>query len=218
MKKFYIMAMKEEPGCPSGFFYAYLLSEFNSNSYKSGYGKLPWYAGPKKFGGGLPPFPDNLSLIVENSTYEYDIRRGSPYFYVLSERVVNILASFKTSFSEIAPVSYLDNSGKLIPGKRYFVGKTKRISKKNIIDMNRSKVAGEFGEMFESIRFKSDLDLDLFDVFDVSPNQFSLIVSEELKNEMEKQEIKGINFLDVENVILNSQEDIETDDRKYAPI
>ncbi|WP_156183715.1 imm11 family protein [Chromobacterium sp. LK1] len=218
MTKYFIMAMKEEAGCPSGFFYAYLVNDFQNGSYKENYGKLPWYAGPKKFGGTLPPFPRDLSLVVEDQSYAYDIRRGSVHFYIISDKLATILPSFKTSLVELAPVAYLNRSGETIQGKKYYAAKTRRISKKEIVDYKASKVAGEFGEMFETIKFKDNINLDLFDMFDTSPNQFSLIASEHLKSAMENEGIKGVTFIDIETVKLNSQEDIERGSMKYTPV
>lgn len=218
MKKYYIMAMKEDAGCPSGFFYAYLVNGFQNGNYKENYSKLPWYAGPKKFGGTLPPFPSDLSLIAEDQSYAYDIRRGSAHFYIISDKLAATLPSFKTSLVELAPVSHLNRSGEIIQGKKYYATKTRRISKKEIVDYKASKVVGEFGEMFKTIKFKDNINLDLFDMFDTSPNQFSLIVSENLKFAMENDGIKDVTFIDIETIKLNSQEDIERGSMKYNPV
>ncbi|KMN37563.1 hypothetical protein VI26_02740 [Chromobacterium sp. LK1] len=72
--------------------------------------------------------------------------------------------------------------------------------------------------MFETIKFKDNINLDLFDMFDTSPNQFSLIASEHLKSAMENEGIKGVTFIDIETVKLNSQEDIERGSMKYTPV
>lgn len=43
--KYYIMAMKEAQGCPSGFYYAYLVPDFKGANYKEYYcpGGFGWF-------------------------------------------------------------------------------------------------------------------------------------------------------------------------------
>ena len=57
-KKYYIMALNEESGCPTGFYYSVLAKDFEG--VHGDYGYNPWYAGPKRYGGALPPLPDQL--------------------------------------------------------------------------------------------------------------------------------------------------------------
>ena len=77
-KKYYIMALNEDSDCPTGFYYSVLAKDFEE--IEGDYGRNPWYAGPKRYGGTLPSLPDELILMEENN-YRYDVRKGSRYFY-----------------------------------------------------------------------------------------------------------------------------------------
>ncbi|BBF86235.1 hypothetical protein DLM_2641 [Aquitalea magnusonii] len=49
---------------------------------------------------------------------------------------------------------------------------------KDVVDFKTSKLGGEFGDMFEVLRFKENMDYDLLDIFDaekVSSPLLSLI-------------------------------------------
>ena len=81
-KKYYIMTLNEESDCHAGFYYSVLAKDFEG--VKGDYGCNPWYAGPKRYGGVLPPLPDQL-ILMEKRNYHYDVRKRSRHFYVISD-------------------------------------------------------------------------------------------------------------------------------------
>lgn len=218
MEKYFVMVMKEAQGCPSGFYYACLVPDFKGGGYKEHYGKLPWYAGPKRFGGSLSSFPSELNLIVDDENYSYDVRSGSAYFYVLSEKFRSVIALFKTNICNIVPVRYLNRYGEVIGGERYYAAATERIGMKDVVDFKTSKLGGEFGDMFEVLRFKENMDYDLLDIFDAAKSQFTLIVSDRMRKAMIDNGIKGVDFLELDSVVLNSEEDISKGLVRYSPV
>ncbi|STQ89882.1 hypothetical protein EV682_1144 [Iodobacter fluviatilis] len=219
MSKYFVMAAKEETGCPSGFYYVYLLNTFDAKTYKTGgYGKLPWYTGPKRYGTPIPPFPSDLFLVTENTKYEYDIRSGSSYFYVLSEKFASIISEYKTNFIQISPVKYIDKNGDGVLGKSYFVGRTKPLKKEEVFDLHASKFVNESNYDFELLKIKNEFNFDLFDTRYTAPIQFSLIISEKMKAHLEREGIKGVDFLDLDLLKLNKDQSTSNEKPTYDPI
>ena len=69
-------------------------------------------------------------------------------------------------------------SGVEISGREYFVGATKRVGVSDVCDAAVTKRGGKFGREFLMIGFKDNVDYDLFDLYDMSGSQFSLVASE----------------------------------------
>ena len=76
-KRYYIMALNEESGCPTGFYYSVLAKDFEG--VHGDYGYNPWYAGPKRYGGALPPLPDQL-ILMEKEIIAMMSERGLDIF------------------------------------------------------------------------------------------------------------------------------------------
>ena len=104
-KKYYIMALNEDSDCPTGFYYSVLAKDFEE--IEGDYGRNPWYAGPKRYGGTLPSLPDELILMEENN-YRYDVRKGSSYFYIISDKFEKCLSKIKHNFTEASLERWLN--------------------------------------------------------------------------------------------------------------
>ncbi|RMC90820.1 hypothetical protein EAY64_19945 [Aquitalea palustris] len=217
VKKYYLAVMSESDGCVSGFYSAILVDGVDKDSFQH-YGKKPWYAGPKRFSGKLMPFPDGLTLIVNKDCCECDIRRGSDYFYVFSERFLNVIKNYKTSFDEIKQIVRVVKGQVKSDGGLFFVGRTKRISIADVVDFKCSKMAGEFNDMFEVLRVRADFDFDMFDMFDAATGQLSLVVSEELVSDLQEVDLKGVHFMPIDDLVFNTLQDFRLNSMRYYPV
>ena len=88
-KKYYIMALNEDSDCPTGFYYSVLAKDFEET--EGDYGRNPWYAGPKRYGGTLPSLPEEL-LLWEEKNYRYEVGGGSRFFYILSVKFEKVFS------------------------------------------------------------------------------------------------------------------------------
>ncbi|WP_089085944.1 hypothetical protein [Aquitalea magnusonii] len=217
MKKYYLAVMSESNGCASGFYSAILVDGVDKDSLQH-YGKKPWYAGPKRFGGKLMPFPDGLILMANKDCCDCDIRRGSDYFYVFSEKFLNVIKNYKTSFDEIKQIVRVIKDLVESDGGLFFVGRTKRISMADVVDFKCSKMVGEFNDMFEVFRVRADFDFDMFDMFDAATGQLSLVVSAELVLALQEVDLKGVDFMPIDDLVFNTLQDFRLNSMRYYPV
>lgn len=89
---------------------------------------------------------------------------------------------------------------------------------KNVVNFKASKLGGEFGDMFEVLRFKENVDYDFLDIFDAAKSQFALIVSDRMRKAMIDNGIKGVDFLELDSAVLNSEEYISKGLVRYSPV
>ncbi len=217
MSRFYFLIAKTEPGCPAGDRGFILLKDMSAES-REHYGLAPWYTGPKKFGGQLQPFPKELVLMTNRPRSRYDVAQVSSFFYVLSKRVVDVISCFNTTFVDVVPVRYVNMSGVSIPGCEYFVGATKRLRLEDVCDWTRTKRGGRFGLDVLSVGFKEEVEFDLFDLYDTSGSEFSLVASERLMLAMVAAGVKGVEFCEVENFQLKTGDECQKLNQRYYPV
>jgi hypothetical protein len=215
--KFYFLIQKEEVGCPVGSNGLVLLKDFSEES-RGHYGLFPWYAGPKRFGGKLSSFPNDLILMMDDPDRCYDLTRGSPYFYVMSSKVRDVLSEFKTSFVDVSPVRCVNVFGEEVCSRNYFVGSTKRIGVADVCNPILTRRGGKYGASILNIEFKDDFDLDLFDLYDTSGVEFSLVASERLMLALVVAGIKGVDFCPVDGFKLKTSDESRVLKQRYLPV
>lgn len=84
--KYYILAQKEERGCPRGELNAVLYDQFHENPEKIEHGYFPWYVSKYSWTGHQEKFPIGLCLISKDRLYDFGIRSISDVF-LLSARI-----------------------------------------------------------------------------------------------------------------------------------
>ena len=196
-KKYYIMTLNEESDCPAGFYYSVLAKNFEE--VKGEYGYNPWYAGPKRYGGALPPLPDEL-ILMEKNNYGYDVRKGSRYFYIISDKFKKCLSEMKHSFAEVRAVDCIDSEGVQRAARRVFVAIPKKIRAEICLDPSKSKLISPKGIEYDSLHFKEGWDFDLFDILGISSSQASLICSEEAKKVFEDHGIRCVKYIPLSDI------------------
>lgn len=194
------MVAKEEEGCPTGFYSAYLVPGFVKDVGRTEFGLYPWYAGPNRIDQPIRPFPPGLMLITKVASYSFDIKSGSRYFYIASDRFINSLEGLRTNFLQTEEVTYVDYSGAAIAGRRQFAIRTKKVPKAVALDLARSVFSKDSPRRFDHISINASIDLDLFDVAGLGPNQVSLICSERAKTVFSDVGIKGVGFVEIEQI------------------
>ena len=196
-KKYYIMALNEESDCPVGFYYSVLAKNFEE--VRGDYGYNPWYAGPKRYGGVLPPLPEQL-ILMEKKNYRYDIRKGADYFYVLSDKFEECLSRIKHNFSEVKAVDCVNAEGDLRLDRVVFVAVPRKFKAETCLDLSRSKLISPRGIEYDSLHFKEDWDFDLFDILNISSSQASLICSEDAKKVFEDHGIRCVKYIPLSDI------------------
>lgn len=198
--KYYALMAKEEDGCPAGFYSAYLVPAFTKDVEESEFGLHPWYAGPNRIDQPIRPFPANLALITKISSYSFDIKSGSRYFYVASERFVRCLEGLRTNFLQVEQVDYLDYSGAAIDTEKYFVVRTRKVPKADALNLELSLFRAENPRQFERIAIDPSMDLDVFDIAGLSPNQITLACSQKAKDAFRAAKIRGVEFVEIDQI------------------
>ena len=196
-KKYYIMALNEDSDCPTGFYYSVLAKDFEE--IEGDYGRNPWYAGPKRYGGTLPSLPDELILMEENN-YRYDVRKGSSYFYIISDKFEKCLSKIKLNFTEVKSVDCVDGKGNPRTDRFVFAAIPKKFKVEICLDPSRSKLISPRGIEYDSLHFKEEWDFDLFDILGISSSQASLICSEEAKKIFEDHGIRCIKYIPLSDI------------------
>jgi hypothetical protein len=196
-KKYFIMAINQEAGCPAGFYQSVLAKDFEG--INGDYGYHPWYAGPKRYGGTLPPLPEKL-VLMEKKEYQYDIRKGAEYFYVLSSKFKECLAEIKHNFSDIKHVDCVDSKGKSRNNRVVFAAIPRKFKAENCLDLSRSKLISPRGIEYDSLHFREDWDFDLFDILNISSSQASLICSEKAKEIFENHDIRCVKYIPLSDI------------------
>lgn len=194
-KKYFVMAINDAEGCPSGFYDTILSPAFDKNIEKQDYGYYVWYAGPKRYKGQIKIPYEHLTLISKQY-YRYSVRRGSKYFYVIDKRFKECLEFLRHSFIQIIPISYVNKAGKMWSNEDFFVAVPQKFFKEQCID----KKISTRSENTDLIKFKEDWDYDLFDVKDIPSSQASLFCSEKAKNIFESNSVKCIKYIDINDI------------------
>lgn len=214
---FYFLIQKEGVGCPVGGNGFILLRDLSRES-REHYGLSPWYAGPKRFGGKLSPFASDLILMMDDSDRCYDLTRGSRYFYIMSRKVRDILPEFNTGFIDVSPVRCVNVSGEEVCDRNYFVGSTKRIGVDDVCNPMLTRRGGKYGGSILNIGFKDGFDLDLFDLYDTSGVEFSLVASERLMLAFVAAGVKGVDFCPVDGFKLKTPDESKMLKQRYLPV
>ncbi|MBK0115776.1 MULTISPECIES: hypothetical protein [unclassified Delftia] len=201
-KEYYIMAINEEFGCPAGFYHSVLAKDFEE--VKADYGYNPWYAGPKRYGGTLPSLPEKL-ILMEKNEYNYDVRKGADYFYVISAGFARCLPEIKHNFSEIKRVDCVDSKGIARNTRDVFIAIPKKFKAENCLDISKSKQISPRGVEYESLHFKEELDFDIFDIVNISSSQASLICSEKAKKIFEDHGIRCVKYIPISDINASMQ-------------
>lgn len=194
----YIMALADAPGCPAGFYHSILLSR--GTDVDGDYGMQPWYAGPRRYAGQIGPLPEDGLVLVEKRTYAFDVRAGSPFFYVLSPRFAACLASIKHSFVQLQEVPCVDEAGALRPDRRVLIAVPRKFLQKDCLDPERSRHSARTSLELESIHVRTGFDHDLFDVRDIASSQASLICSEKARQVFEQQGVHGVLYIALSDI------------------
>lgn len=195
--RYYIMAIDAQAGCPAGFYQSVLTT--TAVGADGDYGYLPWYAGPKRYGGRLGPLPEDL-LLIEKHEYAYDVRAGSAFFYVVSDAFRDCVASLKHNFSEIKPVACTDAKGNRRAQRQVAIAVPRKFLQKDCLDLAASKHSSRTSIELESIHIREDWDYDLFDIRDLSLSQASLICSEKAKQALEQASIRCVRYIELADI------------------
>lgn len=193
------MLVKEE-GCPSGFHNSFLVPAFVKDVGKTEFGLHPWYAGPNRIDQPIRPFPPGLTLITKDPSYLFDIKSGSRYFYIGSDKFVDCLNGLRTNILQIEEVAYVDYSGSVIPDRRRFAIRTRKVPKEVALDLRESVFSQDSPRRFEKISISASINLDLFDIAGLGPNQVSLVCSERAKTVFDGVGIKGVDFVEIDRI------------------
>lgn len=202
--------IKPDKGCPIGFYNVILWDKARTDLKKDQYGYLSWYSNHMD----LFNLPDTLQLITKNKSYNYPIRSGGGRFYVIHKRFWNIARKYKTNFRQVVSCEYTDSKNNILSSD-YLIGVTNKLSQNDAIS-NYSTDSHKLSFGFEKISINSNLEYDLFDIQETS-HQFSLIVSEKLKEELEKEKIVGLDFYDVSTTTLLTRKELDNMDINQLP-
>lgn len=197
MTTYYIMAIDTQAGCPAGFYQSVLTT--TAVGAEGDYGGLPWYAGPKRYGGRIAPLPEDL-LLIEKHAYAYDVRAGSPFFYVVSDAFRECLARLKHNFSEIKPVTCMDAKGIRRNERRVSIAVPGKFLQKDCLDLGASRHSGRTSIELEAIHVRQDWDYDLFDIRDVSTSQASLICSDKARQVFEQASVRCVRYIGLADI------------------
>lgn len=196
---FYYLAQARAVGSPIGLPNTILTREFSKDALKGGHGYLPWYAGPKRKGGPVTPFPpEELCLISFDRRLRFDLRSIGGYqrMYAMSQRCFECLQDLKTGFNDFVQVSLVDRSGISLSSLPYQVGRLHALDLLKVADQPRSQILKSgYHHFIQQIEFLQDMDFDVFSIAGISPVQDSLFASERAKLKFSEFGIKGVQFV-----------------------
>lgn len=203
----YILTLNRDVNSYVGYYYAELLpvsSESNKNL-----GTYSWYAGPKRWTQQIPDIAARLQLI-EKEFYSYDVRSGSKYFYVISERFRAAVSSLKTSFKQVVPIDCIVAKNEVLKDQKLYAAIPRKFFESECIVANTG-----------FLTIKPNFDYDLFDVKDVPIHVATLICTERCKSALIDAGISGLDFIPTDEVEyprpLKSYE-FNTPDSDYIPV
>lgn len=218
MKKFYFIVQKEDANCPLGYYDIILLDKNQPEADKNFSILLPWYAMEAL---NSPAPLSNALWIKAKRKYDYPVRTDSGKFIVMQKDFFDIVKNYKNNFAQVEQCDYISR-GKLV-SKDYFVATTHKLSLESALNLSMCLQDEIYQKVidFKKIKISEYVDYDLFNI-NWDTTQFTLIISEKLKLELEHKKMKGIQFLDVDSTDLLTRRETATLDinqlPRYAPI
>lgn len=169
-----------------GFYYAALLPM--SASPSEDYGSYAWYAGPDRWEQQIPEINVPLKLSMKKN-YSYDVRGGSWYFYVISDKFLSAISDLKTSFKQIIPIECVEVNKRKLSGEKLYAAVPRKFFEKEVL------VSG--GGI---LKIDPNFDYDLFDVKDVDIHIATLICTEKARAALIAAGISTISFIPISQV------------------
>lgn len=203
MSKFYFLLIKQDKRRPLGLYDVVLWDKTRTDLKKNQYGYQPWYSDETR----SFTLPETLRLVGRKQNQQYVIWSGGRHFYVIHQSFWDIASQFKTNFRQVVPCEYTDKQHQLL-STEYLIGVTHQLPQdKAISHFFPDTHPLSFG--FMQIGIQPDLEYDLFDIQGTS-HQFTLIVSERLKQALEKANIVGLDFHNVDTMILLTRAELNS--------
>jgi len=224
-RNFFILAIDESKGYPSGFYNAVLTRApypSKKGPIKEGdYGYHQWYAGPDNFWDELDHLPDDI-VLIEKGDYKHNVREGARRFFIISDIFLKAIDGLNHKFKEIKPVVVCNKRGKIKKERNLYVAVPWVVRQSDCLDLAKSTMKIANNSLLERLCFESSWDYDLFSVLDIDSEQATLICSEKAKTAIEIAEVKGIKFIPAEKMIPESYILKHEDDLfhpvKYEPV
>ncbi len=189
--RYFIMAMDERPGCPTGF-YQSILATSDCGPHDE-YGLLPWYAGPRRYGGQIAALPEEGLVLIEKRDYRYDVRAGSPFFYVLSRKFSDCLGRIRHSFFQVKEVECVDADGRPRPDRQVAIAVPRKFLQRDCLEPGPGASGAAAG--LEGMQVRSGFGYDLFDARDIPVGHASLICSEKARQVFEEAGVHGVRYI-----------------------
>jgi hypothetical protein len=180
--------MQSEDRKGSEDFSAFMIPEFSAEAIEN-FGNYEWYAGPKRWKYQIKDIHDQMILVVKRE-YISDVRQGSRYFYVISEKFLTAISELKHNFKQILKLDCVDESGKKMSSNLFAAIPRKFFESECLI----------VDKVNNSINIKLDFNFDLFDVKNISSTTASLICSEKAKTCFINSGIDGIEYVPLEEI------------------
>jgi len=117
---YFILSSKKDKGCPEAISSAILYDKFytSKDAGKINIGDYPWY---KNVYIEDTSFPEGLFLIAKDKLWDFDIRKDSSGYFIVSEDMLTLLQKFSAPISSYAPVMVCSQSSKPISIRNYYV-------------------------------------------------------------------------------------------------
>lgn len=218
MKKYYFIVQKEDVDCPLGYYDIILLDKNQPEADKNFGTLLSWYSMDAL---NSPAILSNSLWIKAKRKYDYPVRTNAGKFIVMQKDFFDIVKNYKNNFVQVEKCDYICR-GKLV-SKDYLIATTYKLPLEYALNLSMC-VQDEIYQKavdFKKIKISENIDYDLFNI-NWDDTQFTLIISEELKLELENKKMKGIQFLDVDSTdLLTRRETIAFDINqlpRYSPI
>jgi hypothetical protein len=195
---YYVLAKKKERGCPFGMLSGFLFDEAAPKKTPE-YGLSPWYANANSID---PVFAPEMFFNSKDKLYNFDLCVHHGHL-IVSEQFKAVLCEFRVPFAESVPLKVVNHKSKNIGEKDYFLIRLAQSiyqDRGDVFEADMELLWDRSGSYFSISRasMKSDFDLPFFKLHQQNQNTF--FCSGAFVSACEKIEMKGVNFLRLEDI------------------